>query len=268
MVRWNGADRATTFVNGGRLQAALTAADVSAPGSGQVTVFTPPSGGGVSAPATAVVAAPPVPPGPPPRILIGTARLAGVKWVRSRVRGTLRVTGTVERGARLEVALVRGARIAQRTLLTLPAGPFTRRLPLARRLLPGHYTLRLREVGAAPDPRLVTALRRLTLRAPREGVVATSFVSALLNGPPARTLRRKSRIFAQFRFAALPKRGRRITTTWFRPKGLRINTDGKPRTRRITSFVSLASGLPAGTWRCELRVGGRLVAVAAVRLRA
>ena len=264
VVRWNGAARPTTFVSGTRLQAALTAADVASPGSAQVTVFTSPSGGGVSGAATAKI---PAPPGPPPRILVSKARLRGVTWTRSRVRGTLQVTGSLERAGRIEIALVRGTRAAQTKVLALPAGPFSQRLALARTLVPGRYTLRVREVGTPAGPALVTATRLFTLPAPAEGVVLTSFVSALLNGPPARTLRGKSRIFAQFRFATLPKRGRRITTTWFRPGGAAVNTDGKPRTRLVTSFVALSSGLPPGTWRCELRVGGRLVSVAAVRLR-
>jgi hypothetical protein len=35
----------------------------------------------------------------------------------------------------------------------------------------------------------------------------------------------------------------------------------------VTSFISSSGGLPTGIWRCELRAGGKLVAVAQVRLR-
>lgn len=48
VVRWNGSDRATAFVNQTRLTAAISAADVAAAGTASVTVFTPPPGGGVS----------------------------------------------------------------------------------------------------------------------------------------------------------------------------------------------------------------------------
>ena len=44
-VRWNGADRATTFVSATQLQASITAADVSAPGTVPVTVLNPDGGG-------------------------------------------------------------------------------------------------------------------------------------------------------------------------------------------------------------------------------
>ena len=45
LVRWNGADRPTTFVGSTRVQAAIGAAEVAAVGTAQVTVFTPAPGG-------------------------------------------------------------------------------------------------------------------------------------------------------------------------------------------------------------------------------
>jgi sugar lactone lactonase YvrE len=48
VVRWNGADRTTTFVSGTQLTAAITAADIATAGTAQVTVFNPAPGGGVS----------------------------------------------------------------------------------------------------------------------------------------------------------------------------------------------------------------------------
>ena len=49
VVRWNGQDRATTFVSANELQATVTAADIAASGTATVTVATPGPGGGVSA---------------------------------------------------------------------------------------------------------------------------------------------------------------------------------------------------------------------------
>ena len=47
-VRWNGAERTTTFVSGTQLRAAIPAADIAAAGTAQVTVASPAPGGGVS----------------------------------------------------------------------------------------------------------------------------------------------------------------------------------------------------------------------------
>ncbi|MDX2034450.1 MAG: pre-peptidase C-terminal domain-containing protein [Blastocatellia bacterium] len=57
VVRWNGANRSTTFINSNQLVAFLTAADIANAGSGSVTVFNPPSLGGSSA-ATSFTIAP------------------------------------------------------------------------------------------------------------------------------------------------------------------------------------------------------------------
>ncbi len=47
-VRWNGNDRATTFVSATQLTTQITAADIAAAGTGSVTVFTATPGGGTS----------------------------------------------------------------------------------------------------------------------------------------------------------------------------------------------------------------------------
>ncbi len=48
VVRWNGANRTTTFVNAGQLTATIAAADIAAAGTASVTVFNPTPGGGTS----------------------------------------------------------------------------------------------------------------------------------------------------------------------------------------------------------------------------
>ncbi len=55
MVRWNGEDRATTFLNDAQLVAAIPASDLAQAGTAIVTVFNPPPGGGVSNPRTFVI---------------------------------------------------------------------------------------------------------------------------------------------------------------------------------------------------------------------
>ncbi len=49
VVRWNGVDKTTTFVNGTQLKAAITQGDVATQGTRAVTVFNPTPGGGISA---------------------------------------------------------------------------------------------------------------------------------------------------------------------------------------------------------------------------
>src|SRR5262249_45011541 len=48
VVRWNGANRITTFINGTSLSAAIPASDIANAGSANVTVFNPTPGGGTS----------------------------------------------------------------------------------------------------------------------------------------------------------------------------------------------------------------------------
>jgi hypothetical protein len=48
VVRWNGANRTTTYVSGTQLTAAITAADIAAAGTASVTVYNPAPGGGAS----------------------------------------------------------------------------------------------------------------------------------------------------------------------------------------------------------------------------
>ena len=59
VVRWNGADRATTVVNSTQLRASITATDVAVPGTAQVTAFTPAPGGGTSGSLTFTIGVPP-----------------------------------------------------------------------------------------------------------------------------------------------------------------------------------------------------------------
>jgi hypothetical protein len=65
VIRWNGVNRATAFVNSTQLTTSISATDVAALGSAQVTVFSPTPGGGLSNPLTFVI-------GPPPSLTVST----------------------------------------------------------------------------------------------------------------------------------------------------------------------------------------------------
>jgi subtilisin family serine protease len=71
VVQWNGAARATTVLSTTQVRATLTAQDVNAVGSGQVSVSTPPPGGGSSISLT-------VPIDPPPSLTV-SASLVGAE---------------------------------------------------------------------------------------------------------------------------------------------------------------------------------------------
>src|SRR5437773_1885578 len=58
VARWNGANRATTFVSSTRLTAAIPPGDIAAPGSALVTVFNPTLGGTTANPATFTIETP------------------------------------------------------------------------------------------------------------------------------------------------------------------------------------------------------------------
>ncbi len=68
VVRWNGADRPTTFISATELRATIAAADLATVHTVPVTVFTPAPGGGTSASKTFTVTAPPSLPAPLPNL--------------------------------------------------------------------------------------------------------------------------------------------------------------------------------------------------------
>ena len=70
MVRWNGADRPTTYVSATQLRAAIGAADVAAVGAAAVSVFSPAPGGGTSDAASFAV-------DPPPSLAVSATTASG-----------------------------------------------------------------------------------------------------------------------------------------------------------------------------------------------
>jgi subtilisin family serine protease len=59
VVRWNGADRATTYVSTTQVRAAIPASDLASVGTAAVTVFNPAPGGGSSTPLMFAISQPP-----------------------------------------------------------------------------------------------------------------------------------------------------------------------------------------------------------------
>jgi hypothetical protein len=79
--------------------------------------------------------------------------------------------------------------------------------------------------------------------------------------PPSLT-----QFWAHFVFAAQPRAGSKVTVTWYFPDGKQIGTVPKANRPEVTSFLRSNFPIPVGTWRAELRAGGRVVQVLGVRV--
>jgi hypothetical protein len=166
------------------------------------------------------------------------------------------------------VAVLGNGQVVVRRTVAVAAGVFSVKLRVPRALRPGSYLVRLREVRADAGNSLPERAIRFRIKPPPEGVVDRAGVSGISGGPFASSLSTRPRIFASFHFAALPARGRAITTEWFHGKSRVQSATGKARAATVGSYLRRTRGnLPAGLYRCVLHAGGRVVAVASVRIR-
>ena len=94
---------------------------------------------------------------------------------------------------------------------------------------------------------------RLRLASPPEGVVSEAWAKPTVEGPPLERIPSTSPlVWAHFEFAALPRPGRRLATTWYvngtRPPGV----DLKPKSRRSPVIAYLGAprdtAFPRGTY--------------------
>jgi len=90
IVRWNGADRTTTYVSATQLTAAITAADIATAGTASVTVFNPTPGGGTSGGQTFTINNP----APTLSTLSPSSKTAGSSAFTLTVTGTNFVSGS------------------------------------------------------------------------------------------------------------------------------------------------------------------------------
>jgi hypothetical protein len=96
IVRWNGSDRATTYVSASELQAAVGVSDIASQGTALVTVFNPMPGGGVSEALTFTIT-PPDNPVPVASMLSPASAMAGGPAFTLTVTGSSFVAGSVVR---------------------------------------------------------------------------------------------------------------------------------------------------------------------------
>jgi len=170
------------------------------------------------------------------------------------------------------VELLRTAKPAQAWGLALGrAGQATRRLPLAKRLLPGRYTVRVREVGTPAGGRLPAGTLVAPLAAPPEGVVSSAFISRGIGGKGVTRItgRIPGFIFANFRIAARPRKAGNLRVLWFwsGSSGPIASKSVRPvRGFAVSPLRNSRGALPAGRYRAELRYKGTVVATAGASL--
>ena len=210
VVRWNGADRPTTYVRSTQLQAVIPVSDISSASTAQVTVFNPTPGGGTSNALTFTVAASnPVPAltslspssatagGPGFTLTItgtGFVPASAVRW-NGNPRTTTYVSSTQLQAA-IPASDIVGAGTAQVTVLTpSPGGGTSNALPVT---------------VAASTPGL-----SLSLLSPGSATV----------GGPSFVLT--------------------VTGTGFRPSSV-VRWNGNSRTTTYVSSTQLQAAIPAG----------------------
>ena len=181
----------------------------------------------------------------------------------------MRGTATADGKVTLRLLRVQGAKLVSvrnYDVGTLKAGAFTKRLKVPGTLLPGKFVVRL--VGTSGPVPLAPSEVRSTLAAPPEGIVRRSFASSVRNGPPALRLPgKRTQAHATFVFTVLPKAKKASSPAGSCPTAARWRGVAKPNAKRVGAVISVRNGtLPAGRYRCELRVKGKLVAVVRVRI--
>jgi hypothetical protein len=170
------------------------------------------------------------------------------------------------------VELVRTTEPAQAWGLALGrAGQATRRLRLGARLLPGRYTVRVREVGRPAGGRLPAGTLIASLPAPPEGVAASAFISRGVGGRGVTRItgRIPGFIFANFRIAARPRKAGNLRVVWFwsGSSGPVASKAVRPvRGFAVSPLRNSRGSLPGGRYRAELRYKGTVVATAAATL--
>ncbi len=196
-----------------------------------------------------------------PQAVLTSAKFSG-KWKISRVNGTLTVVGSTPRTGTYAFDVFKGKTRKIHVSTTLNAGPFTRKIKLPAKFLPGTYS-----VSLVPSDKQVTgASRTASLAAPASGVVDVAFLSGARNGTAARTLTGATTIWASFHFAARPKGT--LTLTWYHltSKRIRIGSTRKGSAVKVVSYLRIGKVF-AGTYLAVLSRKGVVIAQASVRAK-
>jgi hypothetical protein len=190
-----------------------------------------------------------------------TAKFSG-KWKQSGIKGTLLVKGSIPRAGTYVVDVFKGKTRKVHASFTLGGGAFSKTIKLPAKLLPGSYHVAL--VPSFPATQVKPAGRDAKLAAPAEGVVDLVALSGANNGPPARTLRNATTIWASFRFAAVPRGS--LTLTWYRTvngKKQNLGSTTKAAARKVASYLRLGGTLH-GRFTAVLARKGKVIAQGSV----
>jgi hypothetical protein len=190
-----------------------------------------------------------------------TATTVAARWQKSRLTGTMTLSGEATKDARLAVTVTptAGGKPFVNRSVDVSAGTFRTTVPLPKRLLPGRYALRVEgTMGGVVVPAAVRAMR---VPAPREGVVAKEHISTTPKGSAVRKVALATKkLYAHFTFAQGALSKLPLTVEWYGPRGTFIGKKPKPRARLVESTISFPPNYPAGKkrgiWGCILRAGG------------
>ena len=173
------------------------------------------------------------------------------KYVKSRLRGSIKITGaSTQAGAlRTEVRKKAGSKVLRSLKANVSAAAFTRTVSLPPTLLPGTYQVAF--IG--PGGTLTTTLK---LTAPREGVIASGKVT-LAGGAKAR-----------FAFAARPVAALRskLSVAWTQGKR-KLGTVSVGKGARITAGLPAGATVGSGRLTATLRAGTKVIGSATVRVK-
>jgi hypothetical protein len=184
-----------------------------------------------------------------------------VKWKQSRSEGRVIVGGSTSHDASLLVTLKPGSEASKAVLIrrkAVKAGGFNVSLPVPDRLRPGRYVLIVEPTlqGIALPAQKST----LKLAPPKEGVVATAYISTTRGGKPVKSVPKGTKkLYAYFKYATGGMSKLPLTVEWYGPKGTLVGATKKPRKPVVETFIAYGPGLFKGTWGCILRAGGVIV---------
>jgi subtilisin len=173
VVRWNGSNRPTTFVNATRLTAAIPASDIAQIGAAPVTVFSPSPGGGTSSPATFNAT------GPPALSVSATTAAPGTTVTATLINGTGAVTDW------LSFALTTASNSSYVTFVYVGNGVTTRTWTVTMPSTPGNYEFRYFPNGGYTRAAASPTVTVQTGSGPAPAPVATSLSPSSVNAGSA-----------------------------------------------------------------------------------